>query len=89
MADPKKGHSVKFRGEEHWVSREDILLVASKESPRRINEYFVEINGKRYPPKQLVRSATGTKQFFDTAAAVRLLQTLGFAIGKETGSSPA
>ena len=83
MADPKKGHSVKFRGEEHWVTREDILSVASKEPPRRINEYFVEINGERYPPKQLVRSATGTKQFFDTAAAVRLLQALGFSVSTE------
>jgi len=83
MADPKKGHSVKFRGEEYWVSRDDILSVASKESPRRINEYFVEIDGKRYPPKQLVRSATGTKQFFDTAAAVRLLQALGFSVSTE------
>jgi hypothetical protein len=48
------------------------------------NSYFVEINGKQYPPKQLVRAATGTKQFFDTAAAVRLLQALGFTVQTET-----
>lgn len=84
MADPKKGHSIKFRGEEHWVTKEDILAVAARESPRRINAYFVEIDGKRYPPKQLVRAATGTKQFFDTAAAARLLQALGFAVRTET-----
>lgn len=88
MADTKKGHPIKFRGEEHSVTREDILAVAARESPRRINSYFVEIDGKRYPPKQLVRAATGTKRFFDTAAAVRLLQALGFSIGKDTASPP-
>ena len=84
MAEAKQGHSVTFRGEEHWVTKADILAVAERESPRRINSYFVEIGGKRYPPKQLVRAATGTKQFFDTGAAVRLLQALGFTVKTET-----
>jgi DGQHR domain-containing protein len=59
---------------------------AGKESPRRVNSYFVEIDGKRYPPKQLVRAATGTKQFFDTGAAVRVLQALGFTVKTEAGA---
>jgi hypothetical protein len=84
MAEKTIGCSVTFRGEEHWITREDILAAAAKESPRRINAYFVEIDGKRYPPKQLVRAATGTKQFFDTAAAVRVLRTLGFSVVSET-----
>ena len=83
-ADTSKGCSVTFRGEQHTVTREDILAVAERESPRRINAYFVELNGKRYPPKQLVRAATGTTKFFDSAAAVRVLQVLGFSVSKET-----
>jgi len=83
MANTKSGHRVTFRGEEHWVTRDDILAAAAREQPRRVNSYFVEINGKRYPPKQLVRAATGTKQFFDTAAAVRLLQALQFSVETE------
>jgi 5-methylcytosine-specific restriction protein B len=86
MAETKQGRSVTFRGEEHWVTKEDILSVAAREAPRRVNSYFVEIGGKRYPPKQLVRAATGTKQFFDTGAAVRLLQALGFTVQSETPS---
>ena len=70
----------RIKGEEHWITRDDILRVAANETPRRINAYFVEIEGRRFPPKQLVRSATGTKQFFDTGAAVRVLQALGFSI---------
>jgi 5-methylcytosine-specific restriction protein B len=84
MANTKSGHRVTFRGEEHWVTKEDILAVAAKESPRRVNSYFVEIEGKRYPPKQLIRSATGTTQFFDTGAAVRVLQALGFTVKTES-----
>lgn len=84
MTNEKSGHRVTFRGEEHWITKDDILAVSAKESPRRVNSYFVEIEGKRYPPKQLVRSATGTKQFFDTGAAVRVLQALGFTVKSES-----
>lgn len=84
MVETTRGCSVTFRGEQHTVTREEILAVAERESPRRINAYFVEINGRPYPPKQLVRSATGTKKFFDSAAAVRVLQALGFSVSKET-----
>ena len=82
MANSPVGRSVTFRGEEHWVTREDILSVTTKEVPRRINAYYVEVDGKRYPPKQLVRATTGTSQFFDTAAAVSLLRALGFTVLK-------
>jgi 5-methylcytosine-specific restriction enzyme B len=71
---------IRISGEEYWLTAEDIVRVTSVESPRRINSYFVEIGGTRYPPKQLVRAATGTKQFFDTAAAVRILKSLGFFV---------
>jgi 5-methylcytosine-specific restriction protein B len=84
MTNAKGGHRVTFRGEEHWLTKDDILAVAAKESPRRVNSYFVEIEGKRYPPQQLIRSATGTKQFFDTGAAVRVLQALGFTVKSES-----
>ncbi len=83
MTNTKDGHRITLRGEEYWVTRDDILAVATRESPRRVNSYFVEIESKRYPPKQLVRSATGTTQFFDTGAAVRLLQALGFTVKTE------
>jgi 5-methylcytosine-specific restriction protein B len=83
MADKKNGYSVRFKGEEHWVTKEDILAAAAKESPRSIKTYFVEIDGRRYPPKQLVRAATGTKQFFDTAAAARVLRALGLTVISE------
>lgn len=75
---------VRIKGEEHWINRSDIVSVAVAEAPRRINAYYVEIDGRRYPPKQLIRSATGTAQFFDTAAAVRVLTALGFTVHVES-----
>lgn len=79
----------RIKGEEHWVSRADILRVAASEAPRRINAYYVDIEGRRFPPKQLVRAATGTKQFFDTAAAVRVLKALGFVVHGEGPDTPS
>jgi hypothetical protein len=77
----------RIKGEEHWISKADILRVAANEAPRRINAYYVDIDGRRFPPKQLVRAATGTKKFFDTAAAVRVLKALGFVVHPETEGS--
>ena len=87
MTNSRNGQRVTFRGEEHWVTKDDILAIAASAGPKRVNSYFVEINGQRYPPKQLVRAATGTKQPFDTGAAVRLLESLGFAVVRCESSS--
>jgi hypothetical protein len=72
--------SVRIGENEYSLTRDDILAVAEREAPRRVNAYFVEIDGRRYPPKQLVRGATGTSRSFVTAVAVRALRTLGFDV---------
>lgn len=72
--------TVRIGHEEHVIDGEDILAAANRELPRRLNAYFVEINGRRYPPKQLIRAATGTRQPFVTALAVRALRSLGFDV---------
>jgi hypothetical protein len=75
-----KAQPVRIRNEEHLLSPDDIVAAARRESPRRLNAYFVEIDGRRFPPKQLLRGATHTTQPFDTAVAVRALQALGFEV---------
>ena len=74
--------TIRIGEEEHRLSREDIIAVAEREGPRRINAYFVEIDGRRFPPKQLVRSATRTSAAFDTGVAIRALRALGFDVVK-------
>jgi len=73
---------IRIKDEEHVLSADDILAVARRESPRRVNAYFVEIEGRRFPPKQLLRGATKTSKPFDTGVAVRALQVLGFEVVK-------
>jgi hypothetical protein len=72
--------TIRFRGETHTLSREDILRAAEREVPGRITTYFVDINGRRFPPKQLIRSATGTRKPFNSANARSVLAHLGFHI---------
>jgi 5-methylcytosine-specific restriction enzyme B len=62
------------------ITREDVLAVAQREGPRRVNSYFVEIEGRKYPPKQLLRGIVGAEENFDTGVAVRTLKNLGFSV---------
>lgn len=71
---------VRIKDEEHLVSADDVIAVARRETPRRLNAYFVEIEGRRFPPKQLLRGAIRTTQSFDTGVAVRALRALGFEV---------
>ncbi len=73
---------IRIHGEDHFVTADAIVAVARAEFPRRINAYFVEIDGKRFPPKQLLRGAVPTTRSFDTGVAVRALRTLGFQVVK-------
>jgi hypothetical protein len=85
MASAKQ--KVRIKDEEHLVSADDIIAVARRESPRRLNAYFVEIEGRRFPPKQLLRGAIRTTHPFDTGVAVRALRALGFDVVGLQGSN--
>ena len=81
--------TVRIRDEEYVLSRADIEDVARRETPRRLNAYFVEVDGRRYPPKQLIRGATRTIHAFDSALAVRALRALGFEVVTIAGGGAA
>jgi 5-methylcytosine-specific restriction protein B len=83
MTDTKSGYLFKFKGGERLVTRQDILNASSRQPPKRVNSYFVEVNGKRYPVKQLLELASGADStLFYTDAARRALEALEFEIGK-------
>lgn len=77
-----KSHTIRVRGAEYTVSVDDIIAVAARETPRRLNAYYVEVQGKRFPPKQLLRGALNPSPRFDTGVAVRTLEALGFHVVK-------
>jgi len=54
-------------------------------TPEDVREYWVEIDGVRWPVKQVISVATGVaRQRFQSQAARRWLRNLGFAIGGGT-----
>lgn len=56
------------------------------QEPEEIREHWVEVDGIRWPVKQVISLATGAKRTrFQSQASRRWLQNLGFAVG--TGSS--
>jgi len=70
---------ITIRGIEFEVTREDIIKAARRITPERITRWYVEIEGVRYPIKQVVAEALGLRKLdFTTADAKRLLEKLGF-----------
>ncbi len=69
-----------IRGDDYEFTRDDILRVARLHKPESITVYFVEIGGKMFPPKQLIRLATGTRKDFDSTNARSALTRLGFTV---------
>ena len=69
-----------IRGQQYRITRDDILRAAHSAAPEPINVYYVEIDGRRYPPKQLIRLATGTRKSFDSMNARAALTRLDFVV---------
>jgi hypothetical protein len=57
--------------------------------PENIRDYWVEIDGTRWPVKQVISVATrvADRQRFQSQSARRWLQNLGFTIGSGTATS--
>jgi hypothetical protein len=72
-----------IRGEEHRFSRDDVIHAARRVIPEPIKTYYVEVEGKRFPPKQLIRLVTGTGRPFDSMNARAALTRLDFVVRAE------
>lgn len=72
--------TIQIQGREYRVSDDDVRRVARANAPGSIVGYYVEVNGRRYPPKQLIRLATGTQDVFNSANARSALTRLGFVV---------
>jgi hypothetical protein len=72
--------SIIIHGCEFEISRESVLQAASSVEPASLRRYFVEVNGRRFPPKQLIRVVTGTQLTFNSSNARSVLTRLGFDV---------
>jgi hypothetical protein len=50
--------TIQILGNDYTFTRDDILRIARITRPDRINTFYVEVEGKRFPPTQLIRAAT-------------------------------
>lgn len=73
-----------LRGAALSITPEDILRATQDESPTPIdgrNKYFLELHGRRFPIKQVIRLVTGLPSIGFTAQdAHRILTRLGYRI---------
>jgi len=78
---------VKFRldGKEYVLSQEDVCNKVALVIPRPTDKYFVVINSRPYPPKQILELSLGVPAInFTTAAANAILRRLGFTVQTTT-----
>ena len=66
-----------FDGQHHSLTKQEVEARMRGVEPGRIYQYSVEVNGVRYPVKQVFRVATGLK-YVNTDRARDILRRLGF-----------
>ena len=72
--------TIQIQGKEYEVREDNIRRVARTHNPERLVGYYIEVEGKKFSPKQLIRLATGTRDAFNSANARSALTRLGFVV---------
>ena len=67
-----------IQGKDYEISDDDIRRVARTHNPERLVGYYIEAEGKQFPPTQLIRLATGTRVYSTNARSA--LTRLGFVV---------
>lgn len=74
-------------GHRYSLESHEVEAVLQAALPEPIHEHFVVINGRRWPPKQVLALITGLDRAdFTTHQARRALTRLGFTAGRAAGS---
>lgn len=70
-----------IRGKKFDLTKEQLLKAVKSEEPRKITKYYVEMDGKRYPIKQVIELATRLHLVdFTSMDANHVLTKLGFVV---------
>ena len=77
-------------GQTFELERAAIERAAEQLLPDPVREHYVIISGRRYPPKQVISSATGLDRAdFTTHQARRVLKRLGFTAARKAPDEEA
>lgn len=75
-------------GESFELERADIEATCAEELPDPIQEHYVVVGGRRYPPKQVLACATALDRAdFTTHQARRILRRLGFVAARASATA--
>lgn len=66
-------------GKKYSLTTEDVRQAARSAQPKRIRDFYVEVDGRRFPPTQLVRLATGAPRVWSFNSR-SILTKLGFQV---------
>jgi hypothetical protein len=77
-------------GERVELGHEAIELALAKVLPEPIREHYVVVNGRRYPPKQVISRVTRLDRAdFTTHQARRIMRRLGFTTARVGQDEPS
>jgi hypothetical protein len=81
---------VKISGKTFDLDRERVARALAGSLPEPLNDHFVVIDGRRWPPKQVISLATGLDRAdFTTHQARRILLRLGFPASRRSAGEGA
>jgi len=70
-----------IRGNSYEIGKEDIRQAVEGKAPGPIRTYYLEVNSKKYPIKQVLALVTGLPPIsFTSVDAYRILDKLGYKI---------
>ena len=75
-----KSTTFQLHGKTYTISRDDVFRAARAVPPELVTKFYVEIDGRRFPPTQLVRVAVTTRDAPYSANARSILTRLGFTV---------
>src|SRR4051794_26824145 len=83
------GMRITLDGESFELTPELVRARVAGRVPEDVREYWVEIDGTRWPVKQVISLATGVtnRRRFQSQSSRRWLQNLGFTIGSGTSAT--
>ena len=80
-----------LRGEELELDSKDVKAAARKCNPEPVRKHYVEVDGRRFPPKQVLEEVLKARGYknnefnrldFTTLDARSILKRLGFKCGE-------
>ena len=73
-----------IRGREYKITKEEILERMRGVEPKEIRKYYVEVNGREYPIKQVISKTISIEPVaFTSMDAFSILSRLGFDVKSE------